>query len=55
MRKTALVLGLLAAVAAWPMAQAAVITYKASLGGASRGAAGRRRRQGHRGRSTSIP
>ncbi len=35
MRKTALVLGLLAAVAAWPMAQAAVTTYKAALGGAS--------------------
>ena len=33
MRKTALVLSLLAAVAAWPMAQAAVITYKAALGG----------------------
>jgi hypothetical protein len=35
MRKTALVFGLLAAVAAWPMAQAAVTTYKASLGGAA--------------------
>ncbi len=35
MRKTALVLGLLAAVAAWPMAQAAVTSYKASLGGAA--------------------
>ena len=35
MRKTALVLGLLAAVAAWPMAQAAVTTYKATLGGAA--------------------
>ena len=33
MRKTALVLGLLAAVAAWPMAQAAVTSYKAALGG----------------------
>ena len=33
MRKTALVLGLLAAVAAWPMAQAAVTTYKGTLGG----------------------
>ena len=31
MRKTALVLGLLAASAAWPMAHAAVTTYKASL------------------------
>ncbi|MFI4948016.1 MAG: CHRD domain-containing protein [Alphaproteobacteria bacterium] len=35
MRKTALVLGLLAAVAAWPMAQAAVVDYKAALGGAA--------------------
>ena len=35
MRKTALVFGLLAAVAAWPMAQAAVTTYKANLGGAA--------------------
>ena len=35
MRKTALVLGLLAAVAAWPMAQAAVTSYKAGLGGAA--------------------
>ena len=35
MRKTALVLGLLAAVAAWPMAQAAVTNYKAALGGAA--------------------
>ena len=35
MRKTALVLGLLAAVAAWPMAQAAVTTYKGTLGGGS--------------------
>ena len=35
MRKTALVLGLFAAVAAWPMAQAAVTTYKASLGSAA--------------------
>ncbi len=35
MRKTALVLGVLAAVAAWPMAQAAVTSYKASLGGAA--------------------
>ena len=33
MRKTALVFGLLAAVAAWPMAQAAVTMYKANLGG----------------------
>src|SRR5438132_1527806 len=32
MRKTALVFGLLAAVAAWPMAQAAVTAYKANLG-----------------------
>ena len=31
MRKTALVLGLLAATAAWPMAHAAVTTYKANL------------------------
>lgn len=35
MRKTALVLGLLGAVAVWPMAQAAVTTYKATLGGTS--------------------
>src|SRR5437763_15857945 len=35
MRKTALVFGLLATVAAWPMAQAAVTTYKANLSGAS--------------------
>lgn len=35
MRKTALVLGLLAAVAAWPMAHAAVTTYKGTLGGAT--------------------
>src|SRR6266852_244275 len=35
MRKTALVLGLLAAVAAWPMAHAAVTAYKANLGGAA--------------------
>jgi hypothetical protein len=35
MRKTVLVLGLLAAVAAWPMAQAAVTSYKAGLGGAA--------------------
>jgi hypothetical protein len=34
MRNTALVLGLLAAVAAWP-AQAAMVTYKATLGGAA--------------------
>ena len=35
MRKTALVLSLFAAVAAWQTAQAAVITYKATLSGAS--------------------
>lgn len=35
MRKTALVLGLLAAVATWPMAQAAVTAYKGILGGAA--------------------
>jgi len=35
MRKTALVFGLLAAVAAWPTAHAAVTTYKASLSGAA--------------------
>ena len=35
MRKTALVFGLLAAVATWPMAQAAVTTYKANLSGAA--------------------
>lgn len=35
MRKTALVLGLLGAVAAWPMANAAVTTYKATLSAAS--------------------
>jgi len=35
MRRTALVFGLLAAVAAWPMAQAAVTAYKANLSGAA--------------------
>ena len=35
MRKTALVFGLLAAVAAWPVAHAAVTAYKANLSGAS--------------------
>ncbi|HVB18067.1 MAG TPA: CHRD domain-containing protein [Stellaceae bacterium] len=35
MRKTAFVLGLLAATAAWPMANAAVTTYKASLSSAA--------------------
>lgn len=35
MRKTALVLGLLAAVAVWPMAQAATVTYKGAVGGAA--------------------
>jgi hypothetical protein len=35
MRKTALVLGLLGAVAAWPMAHAAVTAYKANLSGAA--------------------
>ena len=35
MRKTALVLGLFAAVAAWPMAHAATTTYKANLGAAT--------------------
>ena len=36
MRKTALVFGLLAAAAAWPLtAQAAVVTYKATLGAAA--------------------
>jgi hypothetical protein len=35
MRKAALVFGLLAAVAAWPMAQAAVTTYKATLSAAT--------------------
>jgi hypothetical protein len=35
MRKTVLVFGLLAAAAVWPMAQAAVTSYKASLGGAA--------------------
>lgn len=35
MRKTVLVLGLLAAVATWPVAQAATVTYKATLGGAA--------------------
>jgi CHRD domain len=35
MRKTALVLGLLAATATWPMAHAAVTTYKAALSAAS--------------------
>src|ERR1051326_5951285 len=33
MRKVALVLGLLATVAAWSVAQAAVVSYKAALGG----------------------
>jgi hypothetical protein len=35
MRKTALAIGLLATVAAWPAAQAAMVNYKASLGGAA--------------------
>src|SRR5947208_5359021 len=35
MRKTVIVFGLLATVAAWPMAQAAVTTYKANLSAAS--------------------
>lgn len=35
MRKTALVLGLVAAAATWPTAQAAVVAYKANLNGAS--------------------
>src|SRR5690242_9982671 len=35
MRKTALVLGLLGAVAVWPMAHAAVVTYHANLTTAS--------------------
>jgi hypothetical protein len=35
MRKTALVFGLLTAVAVWPMAHAAVSTYKANLSGPS--------------------
>lgn len=35
MRNTALVLGLLAAVAVGPAAQAAMVTYKATLGGAA--------------------
>src|SRR5579862_8718556 len=35
MRKTALVLGLLAAAATWPAAQAATVTYKATLGAAA--------------------
>ncbi len=35
MRKPALVLGVLAAMAAWPMAQAAVTTYQTTLGGAA--------------------
>ncbi len=35
MRKTTLVLGLLAAVAVWPMAHAATTAYKASLTGAT--------------------
>jgi CHRD domain-containing protein len=35
MRKSALVLGLLATVAAWPIAQAAVTTYKAGLSSAA--------------------
>ena len=33
MRKTALVIGLLAAAAAWPCAEAAVVNYKANLAG----------------------
>ena len=33
MRKTALVIGLLAAAAAWPCADAAMVNYKATLGG----------------------
>ena len=35
MRKTALALGLVAAVAAMPLAQAATVAYKANLGGAA--------------------
>jgi len=35
MRKSALVLGLLATVAFWPVANAAVVNYKATLAGAS--------------------
>lgn len=35
MRKTAFVLGLIAASATWPMAQAAVVTYKANLSAAA--------------------
>ena len=35
MRKAALVFGLLATVAVWPAAQAAVVTYQATLNGAS--------------------
>lgn len=35
MRKTALYFGLLAAVAAWPAAQAATVTYKATLSAAA--------------------
>jgi hypothetical protein len=35
MRKTALVLGLFAVVAAWPVAHAATVTYKTNLGGAN--------------------
>ena len=35
MRKTALALGLVAAVAAMPFAQAATVAYKANLGGAA--------------------
>ena len=33
MRKTALVIGLLAAAVAWPCADAAMVNYKATLGG----------------------
>ena len=35
MRKTALVLGLFASLAAWPLAQAATTTFKTNLGGAN--------------------
>jgi hypothetical protein len=35
MRKTALVFGLVAAAALWPSAQAAMVTYKATLAGAA--------------------
>src|SRR5437870_9366482 len=35
MRKTALVIGLLAAAAAWPYAEAAVVNYKANLAAAA--------------------